>query len=33
MTNASLLEKTVFYREGRVVPVPTSSFMGEDHTL
>lgn len=33
MTNASPLEKTVFYREGRVVPLPTFSFIEEDHTL
>lgn len=32
MTNTRLLEKTIFYREGTVVPTPTFPFVGGEHT-
>ena len=32
MTHARLLEKTIFYREGTVVPTPPYTFVEGDHT-
>jgi hypothetical protein len=32
MTNVRLLEKTIFYREGTVVPTPTFPAVGGEHT-